>query len=66
MTDADQADDLALLANTPTQFLLYNLWQATESIGVYMNDNEIVFMLFKKIKAISRGYVATEVCELVH
>ena len=39
MTDADNADDLALLANTPAQCksLLHSLLQAAESIVSYVN-----------------------------
>ena len=40
ITDADYADDLALLANTPVQakFLLHCLELATRGIGLYVNQ----------------------------
>ena len=39
--DADYADNIALLANTPTQakFLLHSLEQAAGGIGLHMNAN---------------------------
>ena len=42
ITDADYADDLALLANTPAQaeFLPYSLDQAAVDIGLYVNANK--------------------------
>ena len=43
MTDADYADDLVLLANTPAQAesLLYSKKQTTKSIGFYVNSDKI-------------------------
>ena len=48
MTDADNTDHLALLANTPSQdeFALIILEQAPKSIGLYENTNKIEFMCF--------------------
>ena len=42
ITDADNADDIVLLANTPTQAesLLYRLEQAAGSIGFHVNANK--------------------------
>ena len=49
MTDADYADDQALLANTPSQAesLLYNLEWVARGIGPYMNANKTEYMCFK-------------------
>ena len=46
MTDADYADDLVLLTNTPAQSesLLHSLKQAAEGIDLYANKTE--HMLF--------------------
>ena len=48
ITDADYADDITLLANTPTQAesLLQSLEQAAGSIGLYVNTNKTLFMCF--------------------
>ena len=44
--DTDNADDIALLANTPTQAesLLHSLEQAAGDIGLYMNTNKTEYM----------------------
>ena len=44
ITDADYADDLALLANTSTkaESLLHNKEQAAGGIGFYMNANKTI------------------------
>ena len=49
MTDADYADDLALLANTPAQAesLLHSLKQALGGTGLNINPNTTVFICFK-------------------
>ena len=49
VTDADNVDDLALLANTPTQVdsLLYSLEQATGGISPYVNANNKVDVYFE-------------------
>ena len=54
MTDADCADDWALLINTPAQAesLLYSLKQAAEGISFYIKANK-TFMYFKQEGAIS-------------
>ena len=48
ITEADFTDDLALLKNTPTQaeFLLPNLEQAAEDIGLYEDANKTDSMSF--------------------
>ena len=53
--DANYADDLALLANTPAQAkaLLHSLKQVAGSIGLYMNVKKTEFMYFKQEWAIS-------------
>ena len=53
MTDADEADDLALLVNTPAQVesLLHNLEQAAGSIGLNVNETE--YICFKQKGAVS-------------
>ena len=48
MTDADYADDLVVLANTPTS----DTEQAAKGIGFYMNSDETKFMYFKQEGAI--------------
>ena len=55
MTDADNVDDLVLLANTPaqTKLLLHSLEQAAKDISFYVNANETEFMHFKWKVAIS-------------
>ena len=55
MTDADNADDLALLANTPTQaeFLLHSLEQAARGINLYVNADKAEFMCFKQEGVVS-------------
>ena len=42
MTDTDNADDLAIPANTPSQAesQLYSLEQAAGGIGLFVNTNE--------------------------
>ena len=47
--DADYADDLAILVNTPTQtkFLLHSLEQAAIGIGLSMNANKTSFPIVK-------------------
>ena len=44
--DTDYADDVALLANTPTQaeFLLHSLEQAAGGIGLHMNADKMEYM----------------------
>ena len=46
MENADYADDLALLTNTPTkaESLLYSLQQAAGGTGHYVNTNKTDFM----------------------
>ena len=53
--DPDYSDDIALLANTPTQSksLLDSLEQAIRSIGLYVNVNKMEYMCFNQEGAIS-------------
>ena len=55
MTDADYANDLVLLANTPAQAesLLHSLEQAGGGIGLHMNANKAEFICFKQKRAIA-------------
>ena len=55
MTDADQANDLALLVNTPTQTksLLHRLEHAAGGIGLYTNADKTEIMCFKQERVIS-------------
>ena len=48
MTDADNADDQALLANTPAQAesLLHSLKQAARCTGLYVNTNKKKVQVF--------------------
>ena len=50
MTDANYTDDLALLANIPTQVesLGHNQEQATGGIDLYVNTNKTKFMCLNK------------------
>ena len=49
ITDADFADNLALLTNTPAQaeFILHSLEQIAGGIGLNVNTNKTKFMCFK-------------------
>ena len=46
ITDADYADDIAILANTPDQAetLLHSLEQAAASIGLYVDAHKTEYM----------------------
>ena len=46
ITDADHADDIAILANTPTQAetLLYSLERAAAGIGLHVNAHKTEYM----------------------
>ena len=50
ITDADYADDIALLANTPNQAktLLHSLERAAAYIGLHVNAHEAEFMWFNQ------------------
>ena len=50
ITDADYADDIVLLANTPDQAetLLQSLERATGDIGLYINTDKTEYMCFNK------------------
>ena len=47
ITDANYADDIALLANVPAQaeFLLHSLERATIGIGLYINAHKTEYLL---------------------
>ena len=49
ITDADYADDIALLANTPTQaeILLHSLERVAAGIGLHVNAHKTEYMCFK-------------------
>ena len=51
MSDADYADDLALLANTPAQaeFLLHRLEQVARDIDLYVNAKKTEYMFWTKM-----------------
>ena len=55
MTGPDYADDLVLLANTPTQAksLLHSIEQAAEGIGLHVKTNKTEYMHYKQKGAIS-------------
>ena len=57
MTDADNADNLALLTNTPAQAesLLHSLEQAVIDIGLYVEANKTEYMCFKQ-----KGVISTQ------
>ena len=50
ITDADYADDIVLLANTPNQAetLLHSLERAAVGIGLHVNAHETEFMCFNQ------------------
>ena len=50
ITDADYADDIALLANTPTQaeFQLHSQEQVAGGIGLHVNADKMEYMCFNK------------------
>ena len=50
ITDADYADDIAILANTPNQAetLLHNLEQVAASIGLHVNAHKTEYMCFNQ------------------
>ena len=54
-TDADYADDIALLANTPNQAetLLHTLERAAAGIGLYVNTHKSEYMCYNKTGDIS-------------
>ena len=55
ITDADKADDIALLANAPAQAetLLHSLERATESIGLHVNAHKTEYMWYNQTGDIS-------------
>ena len=52
ITDADYADDIALLANRPTlsESLLHSLEKAAGSIGLHVNADKLEYMCFNQNK----------------
>ena len=50
ITDADYADDIAILANTPNQAetLLHSLEQAAAGIGLHVNAHKTEYMCFNQ------------------
>ena len=55
ITDADLADDIAILANTPNQAetLLYSLERAAAGIGLHVNAHKTEYMCFNQAGDIS-------------
>ena len=55
ITDADYADDIAILANTPNQAktLLHSLEKATAGIGLHVNAHKTEYMCFNQTGDIS-------------
>ena len=55
ITDADYADDIALLADTPVQAetLLHSLERAAASIGLHVNAHKTEYMCFNQTGLIS-------------
>ena len=55
ITDADYADDIAILANTPNQAetLLYSLERAAAGISLHVNAHETEYMCFNQTGDIS-------------
>ena len=52
ITDADYADDIALLANTPNhaETLLHSLERAAAGIGLHDNAHKMVYMCYNQIR----------------
>ena len=48
ITDADYADDIAILANTPNQTQLHSLERAAAGIGLHANAHKIEYMCFNQ------------------
>ena len=55
ITDADYADDIAILANTPNQVetLRHSLERATAGIGLHVNAHKTEYMCFNQTGDIS-------------
>ena len=55
ITDADYADDIALLANTPVQaeFLQHSLERVTGGTGLHVNSDKAEYMCFNQRSDIS-------------
>ena len=55
ITDADYADDIAILANTPDQAetLLHSLERAAAGIGLYVNEHKTEYMCYNQTGGIS-------------
>ena len=55
ITDADYADDIAILANTPNQAetLLHSLERAAAGIGLYVNAHKTEYMCYNQTSDIS-------------
>ena len=55
ITDADYADDIAILANTPnqTETLLHSLEQAAAGIGLHVNAHKTEYMCYNQTGNIS-------------
>ena len=55
ITDADYADDIAILANTPDQAetLLYSLERAAAGVGLYVNAHKTEYMCYNQTGDIS-------------
>ena len=55
ITDADYADDIVILANTPNQAetLLHSLERATAGIGLHVNAHKTEYMCFNQAGDIS-------------
>ena len=69
ITDANYADDIAILANTPNQAetLLHGLERAAAGIGVYVNAHKTEYMCFNQTGNISTlGGKLSETSRQVH
>ena len=68
ITDADYADDIAILANTPNQAetLLHSLEQAAAGIGLHVNAHETEYMCFNQAGDISTQDGTSETSRQIH
>ena len=68
ITDADYADDIALLANTHTQAetLVHSLERAAGTIGLHVNADKTEYMCINQRGDISTLNGSSETCGQVH
>ena len=65
ITDADYADDIAILANTPDQAetLLHSLERAAAGIGLYVNAHKTEYMCYNQTWDISTQDISNQLVD---